>query len=172
MRLFIAINFPDEIIESIAEIRDHLKDGALRGNFSLDTTLHLTLVFLGECDALQTETIKTVMDETLFSPFTVMLEKVGFFKRDSGNTWWIGLKENKSLSLLQADLSERLNQMGFVLENRRYTPHVTIGREVKMPVGFIFPKVQQENFIVTGIDLMKSERINGKLVYTPIYSIN
>ena len=170
MRLFVAINFPDEVKAAVAAIRDGLKDTALRGNFTLDENLHLTLVFLGECDVRQTKEVKSVLDDTSFSAFTLMLETVGCFKRDGGNTWWIGLKDSKPLSVLQADLSECLNQKGFVLENRKYTPHVTIGREVKMPAGFVQPEVRQIGFNVTNIELMKSERINGKLVYTPVYA--
>ena len=170
MRLFIAINFPDEIKATIAEIRDSLKESALRGNFTIDENLHLTLVFLGECDFRQTGAIKTVMDDTIFSEFTLTLDKVGYFKRDGGNTWWIGLKENDSTSVLQADLTQRLKQKGFVLENRKYTPHVTIAREVKMLAGFVKPEIPQDSFDVTSVELMKSERINGKLRYTPVFS--
>ena len=170
MRLFIAINFPGEIKASIAKIRDTIKDSALRGNFSLDENIHLTLVFLGECDGRQTDAIKSVMDETLFSTLTLMPDKVGYFKRDGGNTWWIGLKVNQSLSDLQTDLTRRLQQKGFMLENRKFVPHVTIGREVKMPSGFVHPEVPKVAFNVTTIELMKSERINGKLTYTSIYS--
>ena len=172
MRLFIAINFQNEIKEAIAEIRDILKESALRGNFTLDENLHLTLVFLGECDVQQTKDVKSVLDDILFSKFTLALDTVGYFKRDGGNTWWVGLKENQSLSDLQADLTKRLKQKGFMLENRKYTPHVTIAREVKMPAGFVKPEIQRDSFIVTSIELMKSERINGKLVYTPVYSKN
>jgi len=171
MRLFIAINFPAEIKAAIAKIRDDLRKSALRGNFTFDENLHLTLVFLGECDLRQTEAVKSVLDETVFSEFTLMLDKVGYFKRDNGNTWWIGLKESKYLSDLQTNLTERLRQKGFTLENRKYIPHVTIGREVKMQTGFIKPEIQQVGFNVTSIELMKSERINGKLVYTQLYSI-
>ena len=127
MRLFIAINFPVEIKGAITKIRDRLKESALRGNFSLDENLHLTLIFLGECDSRQTQAIKLVMDDTSFQPLTLILEKSGYFKRDDGDTWWIGLKENKSLSDLQADLSNRLRQKGFDLEERKYKPHVTFG---------------------------------------------
>ena len=170
MRLFIAINFPDKIKKAVAELRDHLKKSALRGNFTFDENLHLTLVFLGECNVQQTEAIKAVMNNTIFSKFTLALDNTGYFKRDVGNTWWIGLKENKSLSDLQANLTEHLMQKGFILENRKYTPHVTIGREVKMPAGFVKPEIQQDKFDVTSIELMKSERINGKLVYTLLHS--
>jgi 2'-5' RNA ligase len=170
MRLFIAINFPVEIKSAIAEIRDSLRESSLRGHFSFDENLHLTLAFLGECDVRQTETIKAVMDDTIFPKFTLMLDKVGYFKRDSGDTWWIGLKENKSLSVLQANLSERLKQKGFMLESRKYTPHVTIGRELRMSAGFVQPKIRQDKFDAISIELMNSERINGKLVSTRIYS--
>ena len=170
MRLFIAINFPDEVKATVAAIRDGLKAKALRGNFSFDANLHLTLIFLGECDSQQLKAVKAVMGDFLFPKFTLMLDKVGYFKRDGGHTWWIGLKESKPLSDLQADLSERLKQKGFMLENRSFAPHITIGREVKMKLGYVQSEVQQVDFNVTSIELMKSERINGKLTYTPVYS--
>jgi len=172
MRLFIAINFPKEVKETIAEIRDILKDSALRGNFTSDENLHLTLVFLGECDVRQAEVIKTIIKNTKFPELNLMLEKAGYFKRDGGNTWWIGLKENKLLSDLQAGLSERLRQEGFILESRRFVPHVTIGREVRISSGFVIPEIQQLSFNISSIELMKSERINGRLVYTVIFSSN
>jgi len=170
MRLFIAINFPDEVKATVAKIRDNLKSAAGDGRFCFDETLHLTLIFLGEYDERQMETIKTVMGKTEFRPFIIVLDRAGFFKRDDGNTWWIGLKENSSLSALQADLSERLKQSGFTLETRKFTPHITLGRKIKMPVGFIPPKIKPIEFVVTSIELMKSEHINGRLTYTPIYS--
>ena len=169
MRLFIAINFPSEIKSLISEVRDNIEDKSLRGNFSFDENLHLTLVFLGECDVRQTETVKTVMNDILFSELTLEIEKAGYFKRDSGDIWWIGLKENNLLSDLQSNLSNRLKQKGFVLENRKYVPHVTFGREVKMPSGFVIPEIKNVKFTVKSIDLMKSERINGKLTYTKIW---
>jgi 2'-5' RNA ligase len=171
MRLFIAINFPGEIKAAIAQIRDHVRKSALSGNFTLTENLHLTLVFLGECDVRQLEAVKSIMGETTFPQFTLKLDQVGCFKRDRGKTtWWIGLKENRALLDLQADLSGRLKQKGFILESRPYVPHVTIGREVKMRAGFVQPEVPQAGLNVTSIELMESERINGRLVYTQVYS--
>jgi 2'-5' RNA ligase len=56
------------------------------------------------------------------------------------------------------------------METRKYTPHVTIGREVKMRAVFVQPEVAQIGFSVKSIELMKSERISGKLTYTPLHS--
>jgi len=172
MRLFIAINFPAEIKAAIAEVRDTLKESAFRGNFTFDENLHLTLVFLGECDDRQTDTIKSVMNDIHFQLLTLMFDKVGCFKRDDGDTWWIGLKENKLLSDLQGNLSACLKQMGFVLESRKFVPHVTIGREVKLHDNSVPFKVPQLCFDITSIELMKSERVNGRLMYTQIYKSN
>ena len=170
MRLFIAINFPAEIKAAITKIRDRIKESSFRGNFTLDDNLHLTLVFLGECDNRQSDAIRTVMDETIFSEFTLTFDKVGYFKRSGGNIWWAGLHDNNPLSALQADLIRRLSQKGFVLENRKYTPHVTIGREVKTCAGLVLREIPPVSFSVKSIELMKSERLHGKLVYMPIYS--
>jgi len=189
MRLFVAINFSNNIRAAVTKIRDGLKNAAICGRFSYDENLHLTLVFLGECDGKQAGVIKAALDKTAFTPFTLALDRVGCFRRDEptsrrlasfapskaqrgegGDIWWLGLKENAALSALQAELSERLRQSGFVLENRKYTPHVTLGREVRMPASFIAPKVEPTEFNVASVELMKSEHINGRLTYTPIYS--
>ena len=167
--MFIAIHFPAEIKEAIAEVCNTLKESAFRGNFTLDENLHLTLVFLGECDDRQTEAVKSVMNEIHFQPFTLMLDKVGCFKRDGGDTWWIGLKENKLLADLQINLSARLKQKGFILENRKFVPHITIGREVRLHDNYRPFKVPQLCFDITSIELMKSERKNGKLSYNQIF---
>jgi len=170
MRLFLAINFSAEIKAAIANARDALKGAAVRGSFTFDENLHLTLVFLGECDGRQAETVKAVMDGVAFNPFTLALGKVGCFKRDGSDTWWIGLKDNPALSALQSDLTERLRRAGFAIEARKYTPHITLGREVKLLAGFIPPQAPQTAFEVKSIELMKSERINGRLTYTSIYT--
>ena len=69
---------------------------------------------------------------------------------------------------LQRELTEQLLTMGFALERRRYNPHITLGREVVTDAA---PwKMEPFGEVVSRIDLMKSERLQGKLTYTAIYS--
>ena len=57
---------------------------------------------------------------------------------------------------------------GFALERRRYSPHITLGREVLTDAT---PwKIELFGETVARIDLMKSERVQGKLTYTPIFT--
>ena len=179
MRLFIAINFKNETRSNLLALRDELRGKSRRGNFSAPENLHLTLVFLGECDGKQTTTIKSVLETIRFEPFDVAVDCVGRFpgthakpaswggRRDGGDIWWAGLSENRSLIALQRELNEKLIAAGFALERRKYSPHITLGREV---VTDIKPwDIEPFGETVSLIDLMKSERVDGKLTYTSIY---
>jgi len=167
MRLFIAINFNDITKGKLIALRDEFRSRSKRGNFSLPENLHLTLAFLGECDTWQTAAVKTAMDEITFASFDLTINRVGQFKRDVGDIWWAGVQENKSLIDLQRELTDMLVSAGFSLDKRKYNPHITIGREV---VTDAVPwQIESFGETVSEIDLMKSERIGGKLVYTAIH---
>ena len=163
MRLFIAINFNEEIRDSLTKIQERLKEGASKGNFTHRENIHLTLVFIGECDVKEAERIKAIMDETPFSPFKITINQIGRFRKDDGDIWWVGLSENDALKELQRDLSQRLIKEGFPLENRKYSPHITLGRRVRTEER---PwSVEPLSFEAKSFELMISERVEGSLVY-------
>ena len=167
MRLFIAINFCEKIRAQLVFLRDELRSRSKRGNFTFVENLHLTLAFLGECDAKQTAAAKAAMEAIGFEPFTLNIERIGRFKRDGGDIWWAGVQENAHLSTLHSNLTDELMTAGFRLEKRKYSPHVTLGRNVETDAA---PwQVSPFSETVTGIELMKSERIDGRLAYTAIY---
>ena len=169
MRLFIAVNFNNETRSRLLALRDGLRSRSERGNFTLPENLHLTLAFLGECDAKQTAAVKAAMDTVRFEPFDIHIERVGHFKRNGGDIWWAGLRGNEALSDLQRELTDKLITAGFSLERRQYKPHITLGREVVTDAA---PwQVEPFGETVPGIDLMKSERMAGKLTYSVIYSL-
>ena len=164
MRLFIAVNFTDETRACLLALRDALRAQSPRGNFSLPENLHLTLAFLGECDARQAAAAKKATAAVEFAPLEIAIDRVGRFRRDSGDIWWAGVRETPALMALQRDLTERLRAAGFAPERRRYSPHITLGREV---VTNAAPRdIEPFGEIVDKIDLMKSERVDGKLTYT------
>lgn len=168
MRLFIAVKFNPSTLSRLTELRDELRSRAERGNFSRDENLHLTLAFLGECNSNQTSAVKAAMDSLVFEPFDMMIDRVGRFKRDSGDIWWASGEPPMELLTLQRELTDKLITTGFELDERKYTPHITLGREVvtdATPWHF-----EPFGETVSRIDLMKSERISGKLTYTAIYS--
>ena len=166
-RLFIAINFNYETRSRLVGLRDELRRQSRRGNFSLAENLHLTLVFVGDCDAKQTFAIKIAMDKAVFEPFEMKIGRVGCFRRDGGDIWWAGVDENEPLSSLQQELTESLSGLGFAVDKRKYSPHITLGREVVTEAA---PwRIKPFGETVHKINLMKSERVGGKLTYASIY---
>jgi 2'-5' RNA ligase len=76
MRLFIAINFNTETRMQLLALRDELRIRSRRGSFTVPENLHLTLVFLGECDEAQTSSVKKVMSTINFEPFPICIGPV------------------------------------------------------------------------------------------------
>ena len=168
MRLFVAINFNDETRAQLLFVRDKLRSESKYGKFSEPENIHLTLIFLGECDAKQATSAKAAMDAVSFKPFPVRIERIGRFNRDGGDVWWAGVQESKPLIAMQAELTNKPIEAGFVLDKRKYSAHITFGRQV---VTDATPEhVQPFGENINCIELMKSERINGKLTYTAIYT--
>src|SRR5690606_28768630 len=136
MRLFIAINFEEQVKEKIQEIIEDLEKNSFQGRFVGKEHLHLTLEFLGEIPEERVEKIKSIMDKPSYNPFVLKLSQIGYFKRHEGNIYWLGLDQNKSLIDTQRTLHKLLDEEGFKLEDRPYKPHITLGRKVKLNGGF------------------------------------
>jgi len=108
MRLFIAINFSDNTKRELLSLQEELKSRCVGGRFTESENLHLTLVFLGECDFKQVDSVKSVMNDIEFESFDINVDRVGRFKRDGGDLWWAGVQENALLTKLHTDLTDKL----------------------------------------------------------------
>jgi 2'-5' RNA ligase len=167
MRLFIAVNFNTETQSKLLALQNELRTDSKKGRFSSPENLHLTLVFLGECDEKEAAYAKSAMDEVEFEPFAINIARTGCFKRSGGDVWWAGIKNNKELTELHKKLTKKLTEFGFQIEKRKFSPHITLGREI---VTNASPRSFEEfGQTVDKIKLMKSERIAGKLTYTAIH---
>ena len=65
-----------------------------------------------------------------FEPFSIEMDRIGRFKRNDGDLWWVGVKSSKPLIQLQRGLSDQLRLADFSIEKRKYSPHITLGRQI------------------------------------------
>ena len=165
MRLFVAINFDEEVKARLLQCQESLRQGSAGGNFTRPENLHLTLVFLGETPPNRVREIQHVMDSAPAGPFALQFEGMGKF----GDTWWVGIRQNPVLTGLYNHLAQGLKAAGFPIESRPFKPHLTLTREVILTPGVSLEKPEPFATQVTAMQLMKSERINGKLTYTSIF---
>jgi 2'-5' RNA ligase len=168
MRLFIAINVSDNTRDRLLALRDELRGRSSHGNFTRPENLHLTLAFLGECNDTQAASARYAIDEVDFEPFYMRFERIGLFRRPRGNLWWAGAKESGRLIYIQRQLMELLIEVGFAFDKQKYSPHITIARDVVADESVRPWPIEPFGEFVERMDLMKSERIGGKLTYTAI----
>lgn len=176
MRLFIAVNFPNYIKDSLMNTINQLKDNCTSGNFTKYDNLHLTIAFLGEIPPSKISKIKADMDNVSFSQFELILSGIGRFKRTGGDIYWYGIDRCVSLNNMHEQLCNNLRSSGFEIEDRKFSPHLTLGRQVVPNNNFNINAFSKSTPIlkttVSSFSLMKSERINGKLTYTELYRKN
>lgn len=172
MRLFIAVNFSEEVKQKLAGIQNGLKENVLRGNFTAYDNLHLTLVFLGEVAGSRISAAREAVNDVAVSPFELQIRGIGRFRRDGGDILWAGIDADQNLIGLFRRLSKRISSAGFATEERTFKPHLTLVRGAVLRDGFdraAFSRTAGAiHAEVSKISLMKSERINGRLIYTEL----
>mgnify|MGYP000943015972 CR=1 FL=1 len=174
MRLFIALNFNNEVKAQIKNIINKVKSNSVQGSFVNEEHMHLTVEFLGEIQKERVCLVKELMDTLKFEEFTLGLTRLGYFKKREGKTYWLGIENNHDLNSLHRSLHQRLLDKGFKLEDREYKPHITLGRKVILKDSFdasVIDGTKSKILIdINKIDLMKSELVDGRLVYSVLYS--
>jgi 2'-5' RNA ligase len=174
MRLFIAINLNDEMKDSLAETISDLRCAARRGRYTPRENLHLTLVFIGETDRAGDilDVMEEVGEESFGELITLTLSGAGVFRGRGGDLHWVGVENTPELKRLVKALEAGLRDIGFNIEKRRFTPHITIGREITIDqeAGPVI-KVRIAMMQADRISLMRSDRVEGRLVYTEIASV-
>lgn len=172
MRLFIAALLPDEIRLRVGEYIDGLKPSIDGVKWEERDKLHVTLKFLGEAgDPAAAKVSDTLENLCLkYSPFHMNITRFGGFPNlEKPRVIFVGLSPNEGLSSLKSDIESELEALGFKIENRRFIPHITVGR-VKNKFGIKSPVPIPEKiaFDISRIALIKSELNKKGSVYTPL----
>lgn len=163
MRIFIAIRFTEAFKASILDAQEGLKEQGIRGNFTRPENLHLTLVFIGETDRI--DDIKTAVDSVRFDPFVITTGQLGCFNGRS-RVLWMGIQGKEKMKTLALRLRKALDERGINYSHGPFQPHITLVRQpTETPLDI---EVEDACMTIRDIVIMKSERINGRLVYTII----
>ena len=173
MRLFIAIELPKSFKAELNRIQRQLKQVSSGGRFVPGENYHITLRFLGESDDLAGAV--NAMREACrgMRPFTLHLGKYGFFDKNGSKTSFVEVKgELDELNSLHESLQSGLYDNGFSREAKRFTPHITLGRNVEHDdLAGIEMKDLSPNASMTvfGITLFESVKEEGKMVYRALH---
>src|SRR3954447_3856650 len=122
MRLFIAIELPQDVREPLVRLRDALKSQIRGASFTRDENPHITLKFLGEVDEKRTaQLIESLEKVKLAGPIQTFAEKIECFP-DRGPVRIIAAGLGgavEPLAALHRAIEQRCQHMGFERETRK-----------------------------------------------------
>lgn len=139
LRVFIAIEIPPDVRNAIeqqtAQLRNKLDENLVR--WIPVNNIHLTLKFLGDVSPITVDTLSQMltMEADQHSRFEMRYGGLGTFPNSRRpRVIWVGVQAPAELEALQHGIESATTRMGFLVENRGFSPHLTIGR-VKQIVG-------------------------------------
>ncbi|MEI8349211.1 MAG: RNA 2',3'-cyclic phosphodiesterase [Candidatus Omnitrophota bacterium] len=130
MRLFIAIDLPDEIKQKLALLIKGFTKYDLDAKWVQDKNLHLSLKFLGEVTEEKIAEIQKVIKEAAdwSSCLEATLNNFGFFPNEKHpRVFFVATNREEELKHIAMKLEDALEKLGFAKENR-FTSHITLAR--------------------------------------------
>lgn len=133
MRLFTALDLPDDIIGGISQLIDRLKP-ALPIQWTKPSNLHITTKFIGEWPEERLDELKAALAAIPSrNPLDIHVKNLGvFLGPKSPRNFWCGI-EGAGLVELAAATESATAALGIESETRPYKPHLTLAR-IKQPV--------------------------------------
>ena len=163
MRLFIAIQLSEKMKDALIEAQNSYYDHGVRGNYTPEENLHLTLAFIGEYPAA--EPVLEALSELNFKPFEITLEGLGCFDE----LRWAGVRECVPLEILAKKVRRSLAEHGIPFDRKRFSPHITL---IRKPSGKLpATRIQPVSMTVDAFSLLRSDRGKRGMIYTELGTI-
>lgn len=170
MRLFIAVPVPPDVRRALSAMQAALTASGAQGRFVPQENFHVTLKFLGETDALSdvTEAMRAAVCDA--KPFLIRLGGSGAFGRGgAGCVAYAGVTDGaRELARISELLESALWDAGFPRGRGRYTPHITLGRNVEGGGSLAVP-APNAAYTADSIILYESRLARTGAVYTPVH---
>ena len=167
MRLFIAIQLNKEMKQLVRHVQNSFRRQNVRGNYTPDENLHLTLTFIGEYG--DPDMVLEAMESVSFSPFEITLDKVGCFD----TLWWAGIDNSEELEKIATRLRRALAEAGIPFDRKKFSPHVTFLRKAEHVDKAVFShlNIRPVSMKVDRISLMQSTRGKTGMIYTELGAV-
>lgn len=165
MRLFIAVKPDRKTLDTLVMMQEKMKKQGVYGNYTSLQNLHITLAFIGDYDKPQKvlEAMKTVR----FPPFELSVKGIGSF----GELYFADMAVSDNLKEYVTDLRAALDKAGVPYDRKKFTPHITLLRRASKPVVRNI-SVQSEPMTADSVLLMRSDRGERGMIYTPVGSVS
>ncbi len=184
IRAFIAIELPTDIQDKLGKVLSALETRAPKVvRWVPPNNIHLTLKFLGNVSPGNLNNLVDVMkcEALRHQPNRFCVAGCGAFpNRARPRVIWVGVNGTRELDNLQHAIDRETARLGYPSEERKFSPHLTLGRvsqhanptEVRQ-VGDALSGLsvgELGHVSVSAIMLYRSDLKPGGAIYTPLAS--
>jgi 2'-5' RNA ligase len=131
VRLFVALDLPADIRESVWRAAAPLRERAFPVRWAASENFHLTLKFLGAVPDPRRAELQDALHAAVQGAraVPVSVEAFGAFPAaDRPRVIWAAVGAEPGLELLQHGVEQAFAPLGFPPEGRPFRPHLTLGR--------------------------------------------
>jgi RNA 2',3'-cyclic 3'-phosphodiesterase len=130
MRLFVALDTPDDVRSAIFATVAKLRPACRKARWVRIEGLHVTLKFIGERPAEQLSAIQAALAKLpARAPIPMKFQGAGFFPNPRRpRVLWAGVECGPELAALAGDIESALAALGIPREERAFSPHLTLAR--------------------------------------------
>ncbi|HVX13902.1 MAG TPA: RNA 2',3'-cyclic phosphodiesterase [Pirellulales bacterium] len=132
LRTFIAVEVSSEVRGRARQLIGRLQETGAKVTWVKPEALHLTLKFLGDVDLIDVPSVCQAVQEAVadLPPFEFQVHGAGAFPSVARpRTIWLGVGAgDEELVGLHGAVERAVSGLGFRHENRRFRPHLTLGR--------------------------------------------
>lgn len=177
-RLFLGLMLPEELG---ARVLAQAKSSLTGYRLPRAEGLHLTLSFLGDCDAATRAALDTACRVTLTgrpAPWLALGGTGAFPSLERARVLWAGVEESRHagrLASLQRDVLMAVARAGLDVARERerpFTPHVTLARPRRgpapVPDAFRQLRLERVAWQASDVALVRSERTEAANAYRPV----
>ena len=178
MRLFIATNFPEEILRDLNDRVVRMKSRLPAASWVRPETQHLTFAFLGEQAEALVEKVAEPLTAvcTAIPKFEARLKGCGFFPNPRrARVGWIGLDPENGFEQIAKGVREVVTKNGVELDGGEFRPHLTLMRmRDPWPPASIdlfsrsFRDYESAPFTVNEVTLFSSQLNPKGAIHTPL----
>lgn len=144
---FIAVPIADEVKKQIADWKEGIAATFPFRTWVHQQDYHITLAFLGYVPPAKIEELCQMIRQVAkrHAPFALSLSEIQMFgNRTAPRILWQGVEKEEKLFALQRDVYAACTAIGFSLEKRPFTPHITIARKWQGNEGFQLRDLQMK----------------------------
>lgn len=172
MRLFIAAELPEPLLDALVETQASLRD-TLRGRYVAPDMLHLTLAFLGFVPGSLLGVATSALEAACagVAPIEASLGELGRFGRPRKATLWQALRGGEELASLAESVCVQLALRDLPFDEKDFRPHVTLMRAADLTAVESLPMPCVARGTIDTIALFSSDLSGEHPVYEPLHRV-